>query len=62
MSIVNAQSVYRKILSNEQIINELLITLFPQKKTLKLLRNYFLDKRKTIYLNLAQIISEKLNL
>lgn len=52
-------SVYRKLFSNDQIVQELLLTLFPQKKTFRFLKNYFHEQGKTIYLNLAQIISEK---
>lgn len=48
--------VFRKLLENEEIFNEIVLTLFPEKKTLKLLYQYFSQKQETIY----QTITNKL--
>ena len=45
--------VFRKLLSNNQIFNKIVLTLFPQKETLKLLYNYFIQKQETIYIRIA---------
>lgn len=53
-------NIFRKIFENTKIYNEILPVLFPDKKTLKLLKEYFVElgKTKTIYKNL----SDKINL
>ena len=53
--------VFNKIFSNEEIFNEIIVTLFPQKKVLKLLLKYFQEKREqTRYQNLYKLLKEKL--
>jgi Holliday junction resolvase-like predicted endonuclease len=42
-------SVFRKLLDNNEIFNEIVLTLFPRKETLKLLLDYFSENPKTIY-------------
>ena len=44
-------SLFRTIFDNEEIFNEIVLTIFPEKKTLKLLLDYFESKaeEKTIY-------------
>lgn len=51
-------SIYRKLLANDEIINDILFTLFPEKKTLKLLYKYFQTKEETIYHTISKRISE----
>lgn len=52
-------TVYRKLFGNEDICKEILPILFPQKKTLGLLKEYFeeLGSEKSIYKNLAKKIN-----
>ena len=50
--------VYRKLFESEEIYYQIILTLFPQKKTLKILYNYFLSKDETIYKTLAKRIKE----
>lgn len=51
-------SIYRKLFDNKDIIKEILPILFPEKKTLKLLKDYFIElgKEKNIY----KVLSEKI--
>lgn len=53
-----APSLFNKIFSNDDISSEILPILFPEKKTLKLLKKYFIElgKTKNIYKNLADKI------
>jgi len=51
---------FRKLLSNEQIFEQIVLTLFPEKTTLKLLLNYFEKKETTIYKNLASMLRERI--
>ncbi|MDR2065843.1 MAG: hypothetical protein LBP85_09095 [Prevotellaceae bacterium] len=52
---------FRKLLENNEIFNEIVLTLFPQKKTLKLLLNYFSTKTETIYKTIAENLKIKIN-
>ncbi len=51
-------TVFRKILSNRNVCNEIFPIIFPEKKILKLLKEYFIEsgREKTIYKNLAEKI------
>ncbi|MDR3050029.1 MAG: restriction endonuclease [Elusimicrobiota bacterium] len=51
-------SIYRKLFAIDEIYNEILLTIFPQKKVLKLLLIYFeeLGNNKIIYKTLADIV------
>ena len=53
-------SIYRKLFSNVDICKEILPILFPQNKTLKLLKDYFseLGRENTIYRRLAEKIGD----
>ena len=53
-------SIYRKLFSNIDICKEILPILFPQNKTLKLLKDYFseLGMENTIYKKLAEKIED----
>jgi Holliday junction resolvase-like predicted endonuclease len=51
---------FRKLLENEEIFNEIVLTLFPQKTTLNLLLAYFGTKSETIYRNIAIKLRSKL--
>ena len=55
-------SIFIKLFENEQLYNEIILTLFPQKKTLHLLLNYFkeLATEQTRYKTLYNILKEKL--
>ena len=55
-------SLYRKIFQNKIIFNEIILTIFPEKKTLKLLLSYFKEKssEKIIYKTIANLLEEKL--
>lgn len=53
-------SVFRNLLTNDKIFKEIILTLFPQKTTLKLLYDFFLEQNATIYQNLAKKLYEKL--
>lgn len=50
-------SIYRKLFDNEELYNEIVLTIFPDKKVLKLLLNYFRQKKAKVY----QTLVEKLN-
>ncbi len=52
--------VFRKLLENEEIFNEIVLTLFPEKKTLKLLYEYYSQKQETIYRTIANKLNEKI--
>ncbi len=53
---------FRHIFENEEIFNEIVLTIFPEKKTLKFLLEYFKSKseEKTIYKTLSELLAEKL--
>ncbi len=55
-------SLYRKIFQDDIIFNEIILTIFPEKKTLKLLLDYFKEKslKKIIYKTIANLLEEKL--
>lgn len=54
---------FRSIFDNDEIFNEIILTIFPEKKTLKLLLEYFKSKsnEKKIYKTLSEILSKKIN-
>lgn len=52
--------VFRKILQDDEIFNEIILTLFPQKATLKLLFNYFTQKPETIFQTLTLLLKKRL--
>ncbi|MDR1544009.1 MAG: hypothetical protein LBS50_06305 [Prevotellaceae bacterium] len=52
--------VFRKLLENEEIFNEIILTLFPKKTTLKLLLKYFSKKDGTIYQTIASNLRNKI--
>lgn len=53
---------YRKLFANEEIFHEIILTLFPQKKTLNLLLYYFESKsnEKIIYKTLFKTLKQKI--
>jgi hypothetical protein len=55
--------VFRKLFSSDEIFSEILLTIFPEKKTLYLLLDHFKYKSKQnkIFGTLAEMLSEKLN-
>jgi hypothetical protein len=55
-------SIFRKLFDNETIYNEILMTIFPEKKTLKLLLQYFKEKsnEKKIYETLYEMLDNKI--
>jgi len=52
--------VFRKLLEYEDIFREIVLTLFPEKTTLKLLLKYFETKDSTIYKTIATNLRKKL--
>jgi len=52
--------VYRKLLMNDDLFNEIILSLFPEKKTLKLLYDYYLTKTETIYRTIANNLSKRI--
>jgi len=55
-------SLFRTIFDNEEIFNEIVLTIFPEKKTLKLLLDYFESKaeEKTIYKTLSELLKKRI--
>ncbi len=55
-------SLYRRIFQDDTIFNEIILTLFPEKKTLRLLLDYFRSKasEKIIYRTIADLLQSKL--
>lgn len=55
-------SLYRKIFQNDTIFDEIILTLFPEKKTLQLLLDYFRSKapEAKIYQTIASLLQSKL--
>lgn len=51
---------FRKLFSNDQIFEQIVLTLFPEKRTLRLLLTYFENKETTIYKNLASMLRERI--
>lgn len=53
---------FRSIFENDEIFNEIVLTIFPERKTLELLLKYFNDKanEKKIFETLAKTINERL--
>lgn len=49
-------SVYRKLLWNDDVIEQIFPIIFPEHTVLRMLRNYFNSKYETIYRNLARRI------
>jgi len=52
--------IFRKLLEHDQIFEEIILTLFPKKTTLKLLLKYFSKKEGTIYKTMAENLKNKL--
>lgn len=53
--------VFRKLLENDEIFNDIVLTLFPQRATLRLLYDYFVQKNKSIYQTLAKKLIHYIN-
>ncbi len=54
-------ATFRKLLSNDEIYNEILLTVFPEKKTLKLLLTHFKElSGNKIYHTLYNALNNKL--
>lgn len=51
-------SIFYKIFDNYVVYNDILKCIFPENKTLLLLRDYFSNKEQTIYKNLSRKIGE----
>lgn len=54
-------ALFRRLLKNDEIFNEIVLTIFPEKKTLKLLLEYFKNKstEKTIYKTLTELLERR---
>ncbi len=55
-------ALFRTIFKNDDIFNEIILAIFPEKKTLKLLLNYFESKseEKTIYKTLSELLKKRI--
>ena len=53
---------FRKLFQNEEIFNEIILTIFPEKKTLNLLLEFFKRKsiEKTIYKTLSELLEKRI--
>ena len=51
-------SIFRKLFSDKIICNDILPIIFPNNETLKLLNNYFLQQKNSIYVALSNKINE----
>jgi len=52
-------SIYRKLFDNGELYKEIVLTIFPEKKTLALLKQYFETKDKKIYKTLVEKLKNK---
>lgn len=52
--------IFRKIFDNQEVFDQILLTLFPERKVLKILYDYFNSKNQSIYKNLANKLKSKL--
>jgi len=52
--------VFRRILNDDNIYNEIIPVIFPDGITLKLLKKYFQGRKEYIYQQLAKKIDERL--
>jgi len=57
-----APRYYRKIFQDNAVFDEIILTIFPEKKTLRLLLDYFRSKasERTIYQTIADLLQAKL--
>ena len=55
-------ALFRKIFEKDDIFNEIVLAISPEKKTLKLLLNYFESKsdEKTIYKTLSEVLKKRI--
>jgi len=54
-------AIFRSLFSNDEIFNQIIMTLFPEKKTLNLLKDYFYYKRSIpIYNTLYEELKKRL--
>lgn len=53
---------FRKILTNDEVFNEIILTIFPEKETLRLLLDYFREKstERKIYSTLGNLLKERI--
>lgn len=51
-------TIYRKLLTNKDVINQIFPIIFPEKRVLKLLHNYFKIKNQQIYKTLCCYIKD----
>ncbi|MDR0907259.1 MAG: hypothetical protein LBM63_01405 [Rikenellaceae bacterium] len=52
--------VFRKLLGNEKIFNDIVMTLFPEKRVLRMLLQYFETQDRTIYRTIARDLRDRL--
>ena len=55
-------ALYRKLFQDDIIFNEIMLTVFPEKKTLRLLLDYFKEKssEKIIYKTISKALEERI--
>jgi Holliday junction resolvase-like predicted endonuclease len=52
--------IFRKLFENDEIFKEIVLTLFPDGSTLRLLHSYFSSRHETIYKTLAKNLSNRI--
>ena len=52
--------IFRKLLSNDELFNQIVLTIFPEKRVLHMLSDYFGTKDKKIHRTLKNMIDEKI--
>lgn len=52
-------SIFRKLFDNEELYNEIVLTIFPKKRVLKMLLDYFNTKNRKIFKTLVKKLEEK---
>ena len=53
-------SIFRKLFSNDELFEQIVKTIFPGNKVLKMLVNYFNNKNTKIYKTLTELIEDKM--
>lgn len=52
-------SIFRKLFSNDELFDKIVLTIFPEKKVLNMLANYFGTKDKKIYNTIKNLIENR---
>lgn len=52
--------IFRNLLTNDVIFNEIFCSLFPEKKTLVILNQYFKQQKGAIYKRLVDLLEKRI--